>query len=96
MGKRIEMNPGELFMVADRMILVDEYESVLGDMFKIGSPEHQGAYIFTFSGKVNNRDDRDQVTVAMDLQSAWELVGHMLNGFELLKEVKEIKDEEGK
>ncbi len=86
MPRRVELNPGEPFLVADRMILVDEWESILGDVSKIGSAESRVAYLFTFTGKVNNRDERDQVTVALDVESAWSLVGQILHGLELLKE----------
>lgn len=90
MAERIELNPGELFLIADRTILVDEYESILGDVSKIGNSDSRVAYLFTFTGKVNNRDERDQVTVAMDLKAAWELVGDLLHGFELLKEANDL------
>ena len=85
MAERYELNPGELFLVADRMILVEEWESILGDVSKIGGGNSRAAYLFTFTGKVNNRDEQDQVTVAMDPESAWSLVGQILNGLELLK-----------
>ncbi len=85
MAERYELNPGELFLVADRMILVEEWESILADVSKIGGGNSRPAYLLTFTGKVNNRDEQDQVTVAMDLESAWSLVGQILDGLELLK-----------
>lgn len=81
---RIEINPGEFFMVADGMVLVDEYESVLGDVSKLGSADGRIAYLFTFSGKVNNRDERTTVTLAMPVQDAFKLAGQILDGLELL------------
>ena len=85
-GRRVEVNPGEVFMIADRTILVDERESVLGDVAKIGAPEHRLAYLFTFTGRVNNTDETDSVTVAMSPLDAHELMSDILTGLELLAE----------
>jgi hypothetical protein len=84
MSRRIEMNPGEMFMVADPTILVAEYESVLGDVSKIGSNDSRIAYFFTFTGKVNNKDEQATLTVAMDPMDAWRLTDDVLRGLELL------------
>lgn len=95
-GRRQELNPGEFFLVADRMILVHEYESILANISKIGVPGDRLAYLLTFSGKLNNLDLEESVTVALPPEDAWELVGQILNGLELLssavKESKEKKD----
>lgn len=84
MNRRVEMNPGELFMVADRTILVREYESVLGDVTKIGATSSDIAYFFTFTGRVNHTDDIESVTVAMSPEDAFALTGQILAGLELL------------
>jgi hypothetical protein len=88
--RRVEVNPGEWF--ADNTILADEYESVLGDVFKIGSPEHRPEYLFTFRGKVNNKDEQGSFTVALTLEAAWRLVGDVLTGLDLFKKANERRD----
>lgn len=93
--RRVEMNPGEWFMVAENTILADEFESVLGDVAKIGSPESRLEYLFTFRGKVNNKDEQGSFTVAMSPQAAWNLVGNILTGLELLKKAHESGDGRG-
>lgn len=86
--RQVEINPGEWFMVADNTILAAHYESVLGNVAKIGGPS-QPAYLFTFVGKVNNKNEQESFTVALDLQAAWNLVGDILNGLELFKKANE-------
>lgn len=81
-GKHVEVNPGEMFMVADKLILVDSYESVLGDAQKIGSDKHRAAYMFTFTGRVNHTDERTSVTVAVPLAEAYELAAHVVKWIE--------------
>jgi hypothetical protein len=88
-GKRIEINPGEWLMVADRTILVEQYESVLGDTIKLGTDLHQGMYFFTFTGRINRSTETDSVTVAIPLKEAWDLFTDVLNGFELLRKANE-------
>lgn len=82
--RRVEVNPGEWFLVAPRTILVNEYESVLGAVSKLGGENNRLAYFFTFSGKVNNEARMDAVTVAMSPEDAFELANMILNGIQLL------------
>jgi hypothetical protein len=89
--RRVEVNPGEWFMVAEDTVLAAEYESVIADVSKIGSDEHRMEYLFTFRGKVNNKDEQGAFTVAMSPQSAWNLVNDILTGLELLKKANEGK-----
>ena len=89
--KRIEINSGEIIGIADRTILVDEHESVLGDVFKIGSPQHDMAYLITFSGRVNNTQERESVTVALTVPQAHELMGHILDGLEMLVALNDVE-----
>lgn len=85
MSRQVEMNPGEMFLVADRTILVDERESVLAAVSKIGTTDNDRiAYFFTFTGRVNNTDETDTVTVALSPEDANELVADILHGLELL------------
>ena len=86
MGRREEINPGELFLIADRTILVDEYESIIGDMFKMGKDRHEVGYLFTFKGKINNKDEYGEVTVCMPVKDAWNLFNDVLKGLELLRD----------
>jgi hypothetical protein len=89
MSRRIEFGPGEVFMVADRTILVDERESVLAELSKIGvSDDQQVGYLFTFTGRVNNTDEVSSVTVAMSPQDALALTEDILNGLELLSKAQ--------
>lgn len=85
MADRVEMNPGEWFLIADPTVLVDEWESIIGDVQKIGADESRAAYLFTFTGKRNNHDEQMTVTVAMDIRGAFDLAGQILDGLELLK-----------
>lgn len=89
MRERIEMNPGEWFMVAEPTILVREYETVLGDAYKIGAQTHHLACLMTFTGKVNNKDEEATTTVAMSPEDAFMFVGQILDGLELLKKEME-------
>lgn len=86
MSRRVEMNPGELFMVADRSILVEEYESVLGDVAKIGGDQSRVAYLLTFTGRINNSDEVDSVTVILPPEDAFALAGNIIDGIGLLVE----------
>lgn len=74
MSDRVEVNPDEMFLVADRVILVEEYESVLGAMSKIGVTKNpEPGYLFTFKGRLNRTEEYGEVTVAMPLAEAYEL-----------------------
>lgn len=92
MSRREEINPTEMFYVSDRVILVDEYESILGDMFKFGAEGSQAGYIFSFKGKLNNKDERDEVTVVMPIRDAWNLFNDVLKGMELFRKANEKRD----
>lgn len=91
-GKRIEINPGEMLWVADKTILVTEYESVLGDTHKLGSANHQVVYMITFRGRINNSEEVDEVTVSLSPEDANNLCGNIINGLELLLKIKQNKD----
>lgn len=79
------LDEGELFTIADPTILVSTYESVLAKVARIGDPAGaRPAYLFTFTGKVNNRDEDMTVTVAMSPEDAFQLTTDVLNGLELL------------
>lgn len=97
-GHRVELNPGEMFFIADPTILVDEYESIIADVSKIGAPSQGPTYLLTFAGKLNNKDKRSTVTVALPVESAFELTQAILDGLELLmkanKNVDEWKDKQ--
>ena len=96
MTRRVEVNPGELFAVSDRVILVDKYESVLGMMSKLGTVENDRlAYLLTFEGKLNNKPRTGSVTVAMSPADVNELIGDLLNGLELLVAARDEPDESG-
>ena len=95
MGREIEMNPGELFMVADDLILVSEYETIVADTFKIGKPEHRIGVFFTFKGRQNNSDIEREFTIAMSPMDTWELAGKLLDQVEFIQKLhkKELDGE---
>lgn len=77
------MNPGEMLFVADKVILVEEYESVLGAMSKIGvTKDPEPGYLFTFTGRLNRTEERGSVTVAMPLREAFELASNVVKWVE--------------
>lgn len=83
--KRVEVNPGEMFAVSDKVILVREYESVLGMVGKLKTTDNDRvAYMFTFAGKLNNRNASADCTVMMSPEDAFELASDILNGLSLL------------
>lgn len=84
--KRVEINPGEMFAVSDQVVLVEEYETIIGRTSKLGSQEEdQIAYMFTFKGKLNNQDAEGDFTVAMSPVDAFHLADAILKGIELLQ-----------
>lgn len=84
--KRIEINPGEMFAVSDEVILVEEFESILGLIGKLGTVDNDRiAYMFTFKGKLNNRDEQGDVTIAFNPVDAFHLADAILKGIELLQ-----------
>ena len=87
MPKHIELSPGEVFMVADRTILVREYESVLANLSLIDGSNEQTAYLMTFTGRVNKTQDEDSVTISMSPEDTYVLVSDLLNGLELLSQM---------
>lgn len=87
--ERIELSPGDYFLVADRTILVDKYTSVLAVASKIGGSKGEIAYLFTFEGKLNNKDERDTVTIAIPIEHILEMTDGMLCGLENLQKVVE-------
>lgn len=86
--------PGEMFMLAEPTILVDEYESMLAETFKIGTPLRQPTLLVTFAGRVNNGTDRMTVTVAMQPETAAALVGHLLDELDTFAKSRNT-DQEG-
>lgn len=90
MFRRIEVNPGEWFAVSDRVILVHEHESILGAVSKIGTTDNDRlAYMFTYTGKLNNQNKKDSVTVMMSPEDAFALAEQILDGIELLVDAKD-------
>lgn len=90
MYRRIEVNPGEWFAVSDRVLLAHEYESVLALVSKIGTTDNDRiAYMFTWTGKLNNQDKKDSVTVMMSPEDAFHLAEQILDGVELLIDARD-------
>lgn len=84
MTRRVEVNPGELFLVGDPTILVREWETIIGDVEKIGGPGPDLAYLLTFTGRRNNSDEVVSFTAAISPEDAFALAGQILDGIELL------------
>lgn len=90
MPRKVEMNPGEMFMVGDNVLLVRSYESVLGAVGKIGNNDNDRiAYFFTFTGKINNKERSGTYTVALSPVDALAFVNDVLHGLELLQQTIE-------
>ena len=84
-ARKIEVNPGEYFLVDPRAIHVKEYEAVFSATSKIGTTANdQLAYMITFTGRINNSDEVTTYTVIMSPKDAWELIGMALDQFEWL------------
>lgn len=87
MTQRIEINPGEWFLINPRSIHVTEYESVFAMTSKIGTTENdQLAYLITFTGRVNNSKREETHTMIMSPQDAMRLLDTLLDQFEWLKD----------
>lgn len=90
MYRRVEINPGEWFAVSDRVILAKEFESVLGFVGKIGTTENDRlAYMFTWTGKLNNQEKNDSVTVMMPPEDAFALAEQIIHGIGILVDAQE-------
>ena len=61
--RRIEVNPGEIFAVSNKVILMEEYESVFVMGGKVGSKLDKLTYALTLTGKLNNQPKKADVTV---------------------------------
>lgn len=87
MAERIEVNPGEFFMVDPESLHVKEYETVFALTGKIGSDrDPQLAYMMSFTGRINNTDRERVYTIMMSPQDAFNMLGTMLEQFEWLEE----------
>lgn len=83
--KKIAINENEMFALSDKVILVREHESVIGWVSALGKTESDDlAYMFTFTGKLNNKDRQADVTVLMSIEDAFNLATTILDGVELL------------
>lgn len=93
-ARRIEVNPGELFLVDPRAIHVDKYEAVFAATSKIGTDKNdQLAYMMTFTGRINNTDETTTYTVIMSPQDGWKLIGMALDQFDWLQ--KQLGERDG-
>lgn len=83
--KKIEINGVDTFAVSDKVILVREYETVIGWVSALGDTANNDlAYMFTFQGKLNNKDRSGDVTVLMSPEDAFQFATTILDGLELL------------
>ena len=91
MTERIEVNPGEYFLVDPESLHVKEYETVFAKTSRIGSDrDAELAYMMSFTGRINNTDRERTYTVIMSPQDAWAMVDVMLGQFEWLSnQIKE-------
>lgn len=86
--------PGEIFMVAEDLILVDAHKVDVGVGGKIG--EHFGEdgpmFFLTFEGRLNNSEERKSVRLMMRAEFGADLVDEMMNRFEMLVKIAHRKD----
>lgn len=88
--RRVEVNLGERFAVSDKVILVREYESILALASKLDTTKgDQIAYMFTFTGKLNNQERYADCTVLMSPEDAFQLAGNILDGLSLLTKAQQ-------
>ncbi len=83
MSKEVEIQSGTWMAIADRMIHVDEYESILASMQKLDGRNKQIGFIFTFKGRINNSEDKDEVTLCLSPIDTMHLTGHILDQLEM-------------
>ncbi len=76
---------GEMFMVSDRLMLVDHMESIGVDGMTIGREGHELAVYVTFSGRINKSTEQSDVTIAVSPRDALELVNMLLHTLEALE-----------
>jgi len=89
-SRRVEINPGEPFLLAPRIVLAERYESILGLASKIGTVENdQIVYMFTFTGRENNSTREASFTVALSPEDALQLTTDILAGLELLVSIQD-------
>jgi hypothetical protein len=70
---------GEMFMVSDRLMLVEQMESIGVDGLTIGREGREPAVHVTFSGRINKSVEQSDVTVALSPRDALELVNMLLH-----------------
>lgn len=81
----VALPDGEIFAASDRMILVDQFESVAAAGFVLGKEGTELAIHITFTGKLNRRDERDDVTIALSPLDTLQLVEQLTATLELLR-----------
>jgi len=84
MADPVELPDGEMFMVSDRLMLVQSMESILANGFFLGRAGAELAVHITFQGRINKSTEQSDVTVALSPVDAYELVNMILTGLELL------------
>lgn len=78
--RRLEVNEGEMFGVSDKIILGKETESVIALGSKVGVSQDQIFYMFTYSGKLVNKDRSADFTVLMSLEDAFNHANQIIEG----------------
>lgn len=79
MTRNVEVEPGQMFAVADDVILMREWESILAHTEKFGGENQQVAFFFTFTGRVNNQAKVKSFTTLMSPEDAFALASHILD-----------------
>jgi hypothetical protein len=84
------MEPGDYLSITEETLLVHGYESVLGNMVKMGSDETQIGFMFVFKGQMNNSGGKEgEMTVMLPVEGAFNLMNDILSGLEVLQKRSE-------
>lgn len=87
--RRIEVNPGEMFAVSNKVILMREFESLFGMSGKFGRKDNKLTYALTFRGKLNNQAKQADVTVLISPEDMVNMTTTMMGQVEWLDMVLE-------
>ena len=85
--RSIEVNPGEIFAVSDKVILMEEYEAVFRMAGMVGAKHDRLTYALTLSGRLNKQTKKADVTVLISPEDMVNMVTMMVGQVEWLEAV---------
>lgn len=91
--RRIDVNGGDIFLLAPNTMWVTEYESVFALGGKIGAPtkEDQPIYLMTATGRINNTDRTETWSIGMSPDAAFDLLKTLIAQFEHFTGMKDLR-----